>query len=94
MLNEIKSVIASHLDMSADEIASNATFAELGADDLDLVEITMDVEHQLNLVIRDDALVAKSGSASANDLYRRLTVQGFAEVATASCTGRSSSRRP
>jgi acyl carrier protein len=83
MLNEIKSVIASHLGMSADEIAPTATFADLGADDLDLVEITMEVEDQLNLVIRDDALVAKTGSASANDLCRRLTVQGFAEVASA-----------
>ena len=86
MLPEIKSVIASRLDIPVDEIASNATFADLGADDLDLVEITMNVEDQLNLVIRDDALVAKTGSASANDLCRRLTVQGFAEVASAAPT--------
>uniref|UniRef100_UPI0016026084 phosphopantetheine-binding protein n=1 Tax=Stieleria mannarensis TaxID=2755585 RepID=UPI0016026084 len=82
MLDEIAVVIASHLNKSVHEISPDLTFAELGADDLDLVEITMDVEDQLNLVIRDDALVAKTGSASANDLCSRLTVRGFAEVAS------------
>lgn len=86
MLVEIKTVIASHLNRPVDEIESDATFADLGADDLDLVEITMDVEDQLNLVIRDAALVAKTGSSSANDLCRRLTIQSFAEVASAAPT--------
>ncbi|EMI46149.1 Phosphopantetheine-binding domain protein [Rhodopirellula sp. SWK7] len=82
MLEKITGVIASHLNKPTHKISPDLTFAELGADDLDLVEITMDVEDQLNLVIRDEALVAKTGSASANDLCRRLTVRGFVDVAS------------
>ncbi len=82
MIDEIKAVIASHFGRTVDSIDSNATFAELGGDDLDLVEITMDVEDKLNVTIRDERLVAETGSASANDLCYRLTVAGFARVAS------------
>jgi acyl carrier protein len=82
MIDEIKAVIASHFGRTADSIDSNATFAELGGDDLDLVEITMDLEDKLNVTIRDERLVEETGSASANGLCHRLTVAAFARVAS------------
>ncbi|WP_231742884.1 phosphopantetheine-binding protein [Stieleria varia] len=91
MLDEIKSVIASHFGRTADSIDPNATFAELGGDDLDLVEITMDVEDKLKLTIRDERLVAETGSASANGICERLTVAGFARVASTAPESKQSS---
>ena len=82
MIDEIKAVIASHFGRTADSIDSNATFAELGGDDLDLVEITMDVEDKLKVTVGDERLVAETGSSSANDLCHRLTVAAFARVAS------------
>ena len=83
VLNDIQKIVAAQLKQSQDEIRPNSTFASLGADDLDLVEITMAVEDQLGITIADDALIKAAGVSTADELVGHLTLTGFAAVAAA-----------
>src|SRR5688500_11853635 len=59
---EIKTVIAEHLHKQAGSLDAKMTFAALGADDLDVVEITMAVEDKLRVTIDDDELAQAAGT--------------------------------
>jgi acyl carrier protein len=82
--NDTRSVIANHLQILDSKVLDNATFASLGADDLDLVEITMALEDALGIVISDDALVSAAGVTRDDSLSRHLTVKTFIKVAATS----------
>lgn len=81
MLPDIQSIIARQLDKPVSEIDPDQTFAAIGADDLDLVEITMEVEDTFGIAIRHDSLVDAANAAGANTLCNQLTVRTFAAVA-------------
>jgi acyl carrier protein len=81
MLLDIRSIIAEQVDLKAADINPELTFAAIGADDLDLVEITMEVEDRFGIGISDDALVNAARTADANSLCDHLTIRSFAAVA-------------
>jgi acyl carrier protein len=81
MLPEIQSLIAEQLGKRATEIDPDQSFAALGADDLDLVEITMVVEDKFGITIDDDAFVKAAGVTDAKTICNELTVRAFAAVA-------------
>jgi len=77
----IQKIVADQLKRSSDDIQPDATFASLGADDLDFVEIVMATEEALNISIDDDALAKAAGSAQSDKLAGSLTVREFAAFA-------------
>jgi acyl carrier protein len=81
MLVTIQSVIAEQLGLKATGVSPDLTFAAVGADDLDLVEITMEIEDRFGIAISDDALVNAAGTRDANSLCDHLTIRTFATVA-------------
>jgi acyl carrier protein len=81
MLGNIQSIISEQLGLKADDVNPQQTFAAVGADDLDLVEITMEVEDRFGIAISDDALVNAAGATDANSLCDHLTIKTFASVA-------------
>jgi len=81
MFHEIQSIIAKQLGKSAAEIDPDRTFAATGADDLDLVEITMEVEEKFQILIKDESLMHAANITDANALCDKLTVRKFAAVA-------------
>lgn len=81
MLVNIRSIIADQLGLKAADVNPELTFAAVGADDLDLVEITMEVEDRFGITISDDALVNAAGARDANSLCDFLTIKTFATVA-------------
>ncbi len=81
MLVNIQSIIAEQLGLKAADVNPELTFAAVGADDLDLVEITMEVEERFDIAIRDDALVHAAGKQDAHTLCDHLTIRKFATVA-------------
>jgi acyl carrier protein len=83
LLEAITKIAADHLGKVPDEIHLDDTFADSGADDLDLVEITMAVEDQMGITISDDELVKAAGTTSDKDLAAHLTIRAFAIVADA-----------
>jgi len=84
MLEEIQKITAEILHESPNTLNPDSTFAALGADDLDLVEITMEVEEKMDIIISDDALCKEVGTSLVEDLVQKLTLRGFANVASAS----------
>jgi acyl carrier protein len=52
---QIRKLIAEHLGIDAAKVESRSTFKQLGADDLDVVEIVMMLEEEFGLQIPDDA---------------------------------------
>jgi acyl carrier protein len=83
MLPEIQKIAAEQLQKTPAEMNPDATFAALGADDLDIVEITMAVEDKMGISISDDALVKAAGTSQDENLAEHLTPRAFAKVATA-----------
>ena len=53
-LKKVVTIIAEKLSMSSDLIKSTATFKELGADSLDIVEIIMNFEETFGIEIKDE----------------------------------------
>jgi acyl carrier protein len=64
-----------------DDVRPDATFASLGADDLDLVEIVMATEEALNISIDDESMVKAAGAAQPDKLVESLTIRVFAVLA-------------
>ncbi len=53
-LQKIVEIIADKLSMPADNIKEDATFKDLGADSLDIVEIIMGFEETFGIEIKDE----------------------------------------
>ena len=85
-LPAIQKIVAAQLKRSVAEIRGDSTFASLGADDLDLVEIVMATEEALNISINDDALTKAAGVTKPDKAVGSLTIQSFATLADASPT--------
>lgn len=56
MLEKIKNIIAGQLNIEEDTIKQESTFAELGADSLDLFELVMGLEDEYNVEIPSEDL--------------------------------------
>ena len=50
----IRGIVSSHLDLGASPIPQDVLFSEIGADELDLVEIIMELEEEFGFEIPDD----------------------------------------
>jgi len=77
---DVRTIIAKQLDRSPGSIHPDATFAQLGADDLDLVEIVLEVEDTLGIAIDDEKLTTAAGADDPDQLPVRLTVAEFERV--------------
>jgi acyl carrier protein len=49
----VREIIAFHLGLAATEMTEDATFADLGADSLDLYEVAMSLEEKFNILVPD-----------------------------------------
>ena len=75
---------AEFLGLDASEIKPDMTFEAIAADDLDIIELTMEIEDRLGIHIEDDLMVAAAGPGGATNLPQSLTIREFAAAVTAS----------
>lgn len=80
----VQSVLVDQLSRQSDDIKPSMTLSELGADALDIVEITMEIEDRLEIRIDDRALERVAGSHTVEDLPAQLTVADLVQVVTQS----------
>ena len=52
----VREIIAFHLGLAGTEMTEDATFAELGADSLDLYEVAMSLEEKFNIIVPDNVV--------------------------------------
>lgn len=76
----IVSITAEQLGIPSSNITPDATFASLGADDLDFVEIVMATEDAHKVSIPDDALMAVAKVSASEEIVHRLTISGFGQA--------------
>jgi acyl carrier protein len=79
-LAAVQKIVAEQLKRPGGDVRPDTTFASLGADDLDFVEIVMATEEALNVSIEDEALTKAAGVTQADKLVGSLTVRAFATV--------------
>ncbi len=54
VFDRVKKVVAEQLDRNPDEITPEASFEDLGADSLEMVELTMAFEEEFDIEIPDE----------------------------------------
>ncbi|MCD7771139.1 MAG: acyl carrier protein [Oscillospiraceae bacterium] len=54
--DKIAAIIADQLDMDVEDITSDSTFEDLGADSLDVVDVIMTLEDEFDMEIPDEAI--------------------------------------
>ncbi len=54
--DKIAAIIADQLDMDIEDITSDSTFEDLGADSLDVVDVIMTLEDEFDMEIPDEAI--------------------------------------
>jgi acyl carrier protein len=70
--DRVKDIIAEQLGLAADEVRPEFTFSnDLGADDLDFMEIVMALEEEFEIEIDDDEAECFSTVQSAIDFISR-----------------------
>lgn len=71
----VRVLIADHLAVPLDAVREDAIFArDLGADSLDMIELTMRIEHELDISINDDEGEFCETVGQALNLVRRKVV--------------------
>lgn len=83
----VQEVIAAQLKAKPEDIDPQKTLGDLGADELDVVEVVMELEDRLKISISDEALAKVAGTDKPNELVSRLTVAQLAGVVTSSRGG-------
>jgi acyl carrier protein len=79
----ILKIASEHLHKPVEVLILDGTFASFGADDLDLVELTMAVEERLGITIPDDELTKAAGIHADENLAAHLTLRAFETVVSA-----------
>jgi acyl carrier protein len=82
-LRLVQTVVAELLKCKPQDVAPHKTFAQLRADELDLVEAVMEVEDRLTISISDEAIFRAAGTSSMDEVLSRLTIARFAQAVSA-----------
>jgi acyl carrier protein len=70
--DRLKKTIADHLEIDMGQVTDTASFADLGADSLTVIEITMALEEEFGIEINDDDLETARTVGEVAALIRRL----------------------
>jgi len=74
---KVRVIVAEHLGVQQDDVASTKTLAALGADELDVVEIIMQLEDEFQVLITDEAIEREAGSTEISDFAEALRVSSL-----------------
>lgn len=56
MFEKIRAIICDYFELSEDEVTPGTTFADIGADSLDMVDLAMSIEDDFRVEVTDEAL--------------------------------------
>ena len=79
----VKAVISSEIGIQPEDIRSEATFEDLGADGLDFARIITETQDQLGVVVSTEKLSEVTGEMNPKDMPAKLTVGQLAEIVEA-----------
>jgi acyl carrier protein len=79
-LKVVQQVLGELLKIKPQSITANKTFAQLHANDLDLIEAIMELEDRLKISIPDDSFELTTGVKDPNQLIATLTVAHITQI--------------
>ena len=56
LFEKVKTIICDYFELDEDDVNPETTFAEIGADSLDMVDLAMDIEDVFNVEVTEEAL--------------------------------------
>ncbi len=56
LFEKIKAIVSEYFEVYEDAITPETTFAEIGADSLDMVDLAMDIEDMFNVEVTEETL--------------------------------------
>lgn len=80
-LDRVIRIVAEQLGKKPAEIRPDSTFASLGADDLDFIEIVMATEEELDVALDENRISAAAGVKDPAKVGANLTISKFAALA-------------
>ncbi|WP_395748749.1 acyl carrier protein [Prosthecobacter sp.] len=83
-LDQVTQIVAEQLGKKRSDVRPDVTFAALGADDLDFVEIVMATEEALGVSIADEGINKSAGVSDPQQAVKHLTILKFAALADSS----------
>lgn len=83
-LDRVTQIVAEQLGKQRSDVRPDVTFAALGSDDLDFVEIVMATEEALGVSIADEAINEAAGVSDSQQAVKHLTILKFAALADSS----------
>ncbi len=72
IFEKVRTMICEYFELGEDEITPETSFAEIGADSLDMVDMAMDIEDNFNVEVTEETLERFS---TVNDVVKFLESQ-------------------
>jgi len=73
-------IVANQMGVEASKVSEHTSMADLGADELDLVELVMELEDEFKITISDDAITKLTGNNEWQKGASKLTVASLADI--------------
>lgn len=80
MANRVRNIIAQHLRVPIEKVTAESTFAELGMDSLDAVNLVFDVEEEFDVSIDDKDAKSITSVAQMVDGVEKLLARKSANA--------------
>ena len=77
---KVCSVVAKQMGVEASKVSERTSMADLGADELDLVELVMELEDEFKITISDEAITNLTGNDEWQKGASKLTVANLADI--------------
>lgn len=79
-LERVRKITSELMAISVDRLSADTTLADLGADELDLVELTMELEEEFSTAIPDEALEKFAGEGNWDKGMKKISIRKLAEL--------------
>jgi len=79
-VDRVCEIAAEQMGVGESKVDANTSLADLGADELDLVELVMELEDEFSIAISDAKIEQMSGGGDLSKGFGKLTMRDFAKL--------------
>lgn len=79
-VDEVRQIVSEQLGIEVNVVNERTSLAEVGADELDFVELVMELEEHFSISIPDESFLDSAGKVLGPSQFGELTVLRLAEI--------------
>jgi acyl carrier protein len=79
-LDDVRRIVSEQLGVELRKLAPSTSLGELGADELDFVELVMELEERFDITIPDDKVTQMTGSNALQHGMKNVTMEKLAAL--------------